>query len=682
MEHHGSLGVMRSLGRLGVRVYGLDADDGSLALRSRYCHGGFSWDLDIRPARSSVDFLLAAACHIGGRPLLFPTNDETALFVAENERLLETAFVFPHNPLHLVRELYNKREMHFLARSLGIPTAATSFPSSRSEVAEFAATSSFPVMLKAADNIAVARRTGKKMIIVRTPEDLLAYYDAMEDESSPSLMLQEYIPGGDDSVWMFNGYFNDRSQCLFGITGKKIHQTPIYTGMTALGVCLPNPVVQEQTQKLVKATGFKGILDIGYRYDARDGSYKLLDSNPRLGATFRLFVGTGDMDVVRAAYLDLTDQPVPQSDIVPGRKWLVEDADLVSSCGYFRDHAFSLGEWIRSYAGVRESAWFAKDDFHPFLSMCGRFGSRLVRHAARRIGPAIPPSPRRAAAKAGECHAVESGLQQAEVDWYFQSSAAYWREIYRSRRVRALSYQRRRDVVLRWIAALGLPGSSRILDVGCGAGVVAADLASAGYSVDAIDTAPAMLDMTRQHASCAGVTARVHVRLGDAHALVFPDESFDVVTAVGLLPWLHSEATAIYEMQRVLKPGGYLLVTTDNEWRLDRLLDPLSTPPLAPLRWMAKAFMLGAHTPQSPCGFASKRHRPNEVDGLLSRHGFIKARSLTLGFWPLTVFNREIFSDAISVRIDRFLSALAGRSFPGLQTTGSQYLVLAQKPGA
>jgi ubiquinone/menaquinone biosynthesis C-methylase UbiE len=335
---------------------------------------------------------------------------------------------------------------------------------------------------------------------------------------------------------------------------------------------------------------------------------------------------------------------------------------------------------MRAYAGIQEGAWFAKDDLPPFLSMCGRFGSRLVRHAARRIRPAIPPSPRRAAAKAGECHAVESGLQQAEVDWYFQSSAGYWKEIYRSRRVRGLSYQRRRDVALRWIEPLGLSACARILDVGCGAGVVAADLAAAGYCVDAIDTAPTMLDMTRRHACCAGVAARVNVRLGDAHALVFPDATFDVVTAIGLLPWLHSEAVALYEMGRVLKPGGYLLVTTDNDLRLDRLLDPLSTPPLAPLRRMAKGLIAGAHTPESPCGFASKRHRPVEVDGLLARHGLIKARSMTLGFWPLTFFDREIFSDAISVRIDRFLCTLARRKFPGLQTTGAQYMVLAQKP--
>lgn len=385
MEHHGALGVMRSLGRVGVRVYGVDADRSAIALRSRYCRGGFIWDIAARPARLSVDFLKAVARRIGGRPVLLATNDETALFVAENRSCLQTDFVFPDNTLSLVRSLYNKREMYFLAERFGIPTPETYFPACRSEVVEFIKTARFPVMLKASDNIAVSRRAGKKMVIVRTPEDLLAHYDAMEDPSNPTMMLQDYIPGGDDSVWMFNGYFDERSECLFGITAKKIHQTPVYTGMTALGVCLPNPAVQEQTEKLAKATGYKGILDIGYRYDSRDGSYKLLDSNPRLGATFRLFTGTGGLDVVRAAYLHLTGQPVPTSQILPGRKWLLEDADMASSWNYLHDGALTPGTWMRGYTGVQEAAWFAGDDLRPFLSVCRRCCTRLIKRAARSL---------------------------------------------------------------------------------------------------------------------------------------------------------------------------------------------------------------------------------------------------------------------------------------------------------
>jgi hypothetical protein len=54
---------------------------------------------------------------------------------------------------------------------------------------------------------------------------------------------------------MFNGYFDARSDCRIGFTGKKIRQAPPYTGATTLGVCEANPVVYEMTTRLMKALG-------------------------------------------------------------------------------------------------------------------------------------------------------------------------------------------------------------------------------------------------------------------------------------------------------------------------------------------------------------------------------------------------------------------------------------------
>jgi D-aspartate ligase len=190
---------------------------------------------------------------------------------------------------------------------------------------------------------------------------------------------------------MFNGYFDQDSNCLFGITGKKIHQTPVYTGMTALGVCLPNSTVYEQTYRLVRGTGYKGILDIGFRFDQRDGSYKLLDVNPRLGATFRLFVGDNGMDVIRAQYLHLTGQHVPLSRIRIGRRWIVEDADIVSSLHYFRDRTIGLREWISGYRRIQEGAWFASDDWLPFIHMAAGFAMKPFRKLAPHRGRESPP---------------------------------------------------------------------------------------------------------------------------------------------------------------------------------------------------------------------------------------------------------------------------------------------------
>jgi len=379
MDHYGSLGVMRSLGRLGVHVYGVHPTPRPTPSFSTYCRKAFELDLDAAPPEQSVDGLLKIARYIGGRPLLVATNDETAIFVAQNASRLQEGFLFPHNPLSVVWSLYNKKDMYFLAKRLSIPTAETIFPESRRHVLEFCDRAQFPVMLKASDNIRISRRTGKKMVIVNSKDELLRQYDAMEDGSNPGLMIQEYIPGKDDSVWMFNGYFDQWSECLFGITGRKIHQTPVYTGMTALGICLPNPEIEAATKALVKAVGYKGILDIGYRFDPRDSSYKLLDANPRLGATFRLFVADNGMDVTRAEYLHYTGQPIPAGSMCAGRKWIVEDADLISCIQYYRDSQLTLSNWLSSYGGIQECAWFAADDVMPFLRMCSSFSARPFR---------------------------------------------------------------------------------------------------------------------------------------------------------------------------------------------------------------------------------------------------------------------------------------------------------------
>src|SRR6185295_16733015 len=137
MQNHGSLGVMRSLGRLGVPVYGVHPTLQPLASFSKYCRKVFALDVDRIPPEKSVDCLMEIARGIGRMPLLMPTNDESALFVAENASRLREGFLFPHNSVDVVWSLYNKKAMYFLAKRLSIPTPETVFPESRKDVLEF-----------------------------------------------------------------------------------------------------------------------------------------------------------------------------------------------------------------------------------------------------------------------------------------------------------------------------------------------------------------------------------------------------------------------------------------------------------------------------------------------------------------------------------------------------------------
>jgi D-aspartate ligase len=366
---HGGLGITRTLGRLGVPVYNVDVGSLVPAFKSRYSKGKFLWDVEDRTPQESLEFLAGLARKIGRRAVLIPSSDATAMFVADHEKELSEWYAFPKLDAKLARGLASKKEMYFLAKKLGIATAETAFPQSREEVLSYLETAKFPIMLKGIFGTRLGASAGKRMFIVRDRAELLRLYDAYEDQAEPNFMLQEYIPGGDDTVWMFNGYFNKDSDCLVGFTGKKIRQYPVYTGFTSLGICLPCEVVDQTTRRFMKAVGYRGILDIGYRFDARDGQYKVLDINPRVGATFRLFVGKNGIDVVRAMYLDITGQKVEAAPAPEGRRWIVEDCDLISSFRYMRDGKMGLLEWLKSHKGIEETAIFALDDPLPALWM-------------------------------------------------------------------------------------------------------------------------------------------------------------------------------------------------------------------------------------------------------------------------------------------------------------------------
>lgn len=365
---HTNLGILRSLGRLGIPVHTVDSDPRGPASYSRYLRRRFIFDLTGASPDEVVEYLLLAGRRLGTRAILVPTWDDLAIVVADAEPALREQFLLPRQPVGLARSLASKKEMHRLALAHRVPTPQASFPTCVDDVRAFAANATFPVMIKGIFGNRLHQRAGRTLFIAERPADLIRLHRDLEDPADPNLMLQEYIPGGDAAVWMFNGYFDAESECLFGLTGRKLRQTPAYAGTTSLGVCLPNETVDALTRRWMKELGYRGILDIGYRYDARDGQYKVLDVNPRIGSTFRLFVGRRGLDVVRALYLDLTAQPVPTDEMVEGRKWL-DEHDFSSSLRYLRDGNLTLRQWATSVRGLQETVYLAQDDLAPVVHL-------------------------------------------------------------------------------------------------------------------------------------------------------------------------------------------------------------------------------------------------------------------------------------------------------------------------
>jgi D-aspartate ligase len=449
-QSHGPLGIFRSLGRLGIPVHAIDPDPRLPPSYSRYLRSRSRIDLTDASSDALIEQLLHVADAFDRQPIVIPTSDQTAMLVDEHRDALRSNVVIPPQPRGLASSLADKRTMAHLAVAHGVPTPRVEFPKDVDEVRRYAADGVFPVMLKGIDGARLKARTGRRMVIVEERSQLEQIYREMEDPAAPNLMLQEYIPGGDNDVWMFNGYFDANSDCLVGFTGRKIRQSPIHTGATSLGVCLPNPEVEETTMRWMKELGYRGILDIGYRFDARDGRYKVLDVNPRIGATFRLFVARNGMDVVRAQYLDLTDQPVPTAALWNGRRWINEGADFKSSALYAREGTLKPRSWLASLRGIREGAYFARDDLEPFVRMAGSLVRKpKFKHAVvpRSAGRAQRSVRQRSAADADRSTSVDS---ERDVKDVIESES--------EARVRS------------WVDEAGPRPGSEALEIGSGAG--------------------------------------------------------------------------------------------------------------------------------------------------------------------------------------------------------------------
>ena len=270
--------------------------------------------------------------------------------------------------------------------------------------------------------------------------------------------------------------------------------------------------------------------------------------------------------------------------------------------------------------------------------------------------------------------------QQERVNRHFTGESVYWRKIYHQRDVFAAAHQLRRSIVLDWIDTLSPPSGSRVLEIGCGAGLMTLALAKRRLAVTAMDAVPAMLHETKRLVARAGVSGRVKTALGDVHQLSLKDNTFALVIALGVIPWLHSPGGALREMARVLQPGGCLIVNADNRWRMNYCVDPCRLPPLMPARRrVRRALEQHGLWRTFPARARSQTHSLHEFDALLAGAGFRNERRKTFGFGPFTFLNCALLPNSAGIRVHQWLQSLADHQIPVIRSAGSQYLVLARK---
>lgn len=199
------------------------------------------------------------------------------------------------------------------------------------------------------------------------------------------------------------------------------------------------------------------------------------------------------------------------------------------------------------------------------------------------------------------------------------SKTGKWSQLYSDLDGTNYHFQVRRARVLELLPAkLG-----KVLDVGCGPGVMAESVAERGGEMLGVDLSPEMVNEARAKFKDFPNTS---FEVGNVEALELPDESFDQVICMAVVEYLDSPSKMLFEIARVLRPNGLALITVPKRIHIDRATVALTTP----FRKLAQ-FFVEAQSDQLP----RLSLQPDELDAAAIEAGLVFEGGRQYQFTPL-----------------------------------------------
>ena len=306
------LAAIRSLGRAGIRVLAVDHRPSALGFRSRYAERFLSADWQADPNR------FIASIRALGEVVVFPTHDGQLNLIAQHLGDLQVLAPFPD--WEILERVQSKRAQLEQAVLTGVAVPETRHPVTAAEARAAADEIGLPVLVKPEQHVGFKQRFRRQAFRCETMEEVDEAYTRSE-EFEP--MVQELIPGGDDTLYTVGSYLDRNGRPLGVFSGRKLRQTPPGVGTCRVGEALWVQDAVDAALRLLAAFDYFGLSQVEFKRDPRDGKFKLMEINPRLWQWHSLAAACG-VDLPRIAYADLAGETPEKATMNGhGKRWAI-----------------------------------------------------------------------------------------------------------------------------------------------------------------------------------------------------------------------------------------------------------------------------------------------------------------------------------------------------------------------
>lgn len=360
-----ALTVARSLGSRGIKVYALD-EQTSPARYSRFC----TWipnDENVDLQTGWLNWLTSEKAKKLRGAVILPCCDEGLDLIGRHRAKLKNDYLLNEANDDVLLSMLDKSKTYALSKKIDVPCPEIWYVKSKEDILKVADKINYPCYLKPCRVHELRQHFSVKLFLACSTDELLKTFANIEHHGFEWL-ITEIIQGKDDQFYSYYSYLDENGNPLFHLTKRKLRQHPYGRGIGSYHVTDWNPEVAALGLRFFQGVGLRGIGNVEFKRDSRDGKLKLIECNARMTLMTELLIISG-VNLPVFLYNHLVGLPLPSINGYRRDVYAVLPlTDVLAFRDLRRRGEMTLGVWIRSLMHKQHFLYFRWSDPMPLAS--------------------------------------------------------------------------------------------------------------------------------------------------------------------------------------------------------------------------------------------------------------------------------------------------------------------------